>query len=86
MRGAVIRENARRIGLSQADRTKNSADQRNQELYEDRKETQARLERLKRPIALAKALYAVLDPSQKALADAQSGGIRRHHDPVLDTQ
>jgi hypothetical protein len=83
---AVMRENARRIRLSQADRAKIHPTNVIDELYADRRETQARLERLERLIPLAEALYAVLDPSQKALADAQFGGIRRHRDPVLDTQ
>lgn len=83
---AAMRENARRIRLSRADRAKIHQTNVIDELYSDRRETQARLERLDRIIPLAEALYAVLDPRQKALADTLFGGIRRHHEPVLDTQ
>ena len=83
---AAMQENARRIRLSRADRAKIHPTNVIDELYADRRETQARLERLERIIPLAEALYAVLDPSQKVLADTLFGGIRRRHDPVLDTQ
>jgi periplasmic protein CpxP/Spy len=83
---AAMRENAQRIRLSRADRAKIHQTNVIDELYTDRRETQARLERLERIIPLAEALYAVLDPRQKALADTMFGGIRRHHEPVLDTQ
>jgi LTXXQ motif family protein len=83
---AAMQENARRIRLSRADRAKIHPTNVIDELYADRRETQARLERLERIIPLAEALYAVLDPNQKVHADALFGGIRRHHDPVLDTQ
>ncbi len=83
---AAMRENARRIRLSRADRAKIHPTNVIDELYADRRETQARLERLERIIPLAEALYAVLDPGQKALADALFGGIRRHHGAVLATQ
>jgi len=83
---AAMQENARRIRLSRADLAKIHPTDVIDELYADRRETQARLERLERIIPLAEALYAVLDPHQKALADTLFGGIRRRHDPVLDTQ
>lgn len=83
---AAMRENARRVRLSRADRAKIHQTNVIDELYTDRRETQARLERLERIIPLAEALYAVLDPRQKALADTLFGGIRRQHEPVLDTQ
>jgi LTXXQ motif family protein len=83
---AGMRENARRIRLSRADRAKIHPTNVIDELYADRRETQARLGRLERIIPLAEALYAVLDPGQKALADALFGGIRRHHEAVLATQ
>jgi hypothetical protein len=83
---AAMRENARRIRLSRADRAKIHPTNVIDELYADRRETQARLERLERIIPLAEALYAVLDPSQKVLADALFGGIRRHHEAVLATE
>ena len=83
---AAMQENAQRIRLSRADRAKIHPTNVIDELYADRRETQARLERLERIIPRAEALYAVLDPHQRTLADALFGGIRRHHDPVLATQ
>jgi len=56
------------------------------ELYADRRETQARLERLERVIPVAEALFAVLTKDQKAEADMLFGGLLRRHEAALDTR
>jgi hypothetical protein len=82
---AAMRENARRIELSRADRAKIHPTNVIDELYADRRETQARLERLERVIPVAEALFAVLTKEQRAKADRLFGGILRHRGPILDT-
>ena len=81
---AAMRENARRIQLSRADRAKIHPTNVIDLLYADRRETQAQLERLERIIPPAEALLAVLTPHQKAKADALFGGLLRRHTPILD--
>jgi hypothetical protein len=83
---AAMRENAKGIRLSRADRTKIHPTNVIDELYSDRRETQAQLERLERIIPVAEALFAVLTADQKAKADALFGGLLRHHKPILDTR
>ncbi len=83
---AAMRENAKRIELSHADRAKIHPTNVIDELYSDRRETQAQLERLERIIPVAEALFAVLTADQKAKADAVFGGLLRHHKPILDTR
>ena len=82
---AAMRENAKRIELSRADRAKIHPTNAIDMLYADRRETQARLERLERVIPVAEALFAVLSKDQKATADRLFGGLMRHHRPILDT-
>ncbi len=82
---AAMRENAKRIELSRADRTKIHPTNAIDILYADRRETQARLERLERVIPVAEALFAVLNKDQKAAADRLFGGLMRRHAPMLDT-
>ena len=66
---AAMRENARLLRESAADRAKIHPTTIVDRLYTDRKMSQARLKRLERLIPLAEALYAVLSPRQKAKAD-----------------
>ena len=82
---AAMRENARRIALSRADRAKIHPTDVIDELYADRRETQARLERLERVIPVAEALFAVLSKDQRAKADRLFGGLMRRDTPILDT-
>jgi hypothetical protein len=81
----AMRDNAKRIQLSRADRAKIHPTNVIDELYADRRETQARLERLERIIPKAEALYAVLTADQKKKAEAIFGGLRRDHEAILDT-
>jgi hypothetical protein len=82
---AAMRDNAKRIELSRADRAKIHPTNVIDQLYADRRETQARLERLERIIPVAEALFAVLSKDQKATADRLFGGLMRRHRPILDT-
>jgi type II secretory pathway component PulM len=82
---AAMRDNARRIALSRADRAKIHPTDVIDELYADRRETQARLERLERIIPVAEALFAALSKDQRATADRLFGGLMRGHKPILDT-
>ena len=82
---AAMRENAKRVELSRADRAKIHPTDVIDILYADRRETQARLERLERVIPVAEALFAVLNKDQKATADRLFGGLMRRHWPILDT-
>jgi Spy/CpxP family protein refolding chaperone len=66
---AVMKENARLVHASAADRAKIHPTTVVDKLYADRKASQARLERLERVIPVAEALYAVLTPEQKAKAN-----------------
>lgn len=66
---AVMRENARLVRASAADRAKIHPTTIVDKLYADRRATQERLERLERVIPVAEALYAVLTARQKAVAD-----------------
>lgn len=83
---AAMRENARRIALSRADRAKIHPTNVIDELYADRRETQARLERLERVIPVAEALFAVLNKDQRAKADRLFGGLTRRDKAILDTR
>jgi hypothetical protein len=82
---AAMRDNAKRIELSRADRAKIHPTTVIDELYAERRETQAQLERLERIIPVAEALFAVLSKDQKAKADRLFGGLMRRHRPILDT-
>ena len=82
---AAMRENARRIALSRADRAKIHPTNAIDMLYADRRETQARLERLERVIPVAEALFAVLSKDQRTKADRLFDGLMRRHKPILDT-
>jgi hypothetical protein len=82
---AAMRENARRIQLSRADRAKIHPTNVIDLLYASRRETQAQLERLERIIPPAEALLAVLAADQKARADALFGGLMRRDRAIFDT-
>jgi hypothetical protein len=82
---AVMRENAKRVILSRADRAKIHPTNVIDELYAARRESQASTERLERVIPAAEALFAVLANEQKAKANLLFGDLRKRHEAVLDT-
>lgn len=65
----VMRENARLIRLSRADRAKIHPTDAIDGLYAARRQAQAEIKRLERVIPVAEALYAVLTKKQKAEAN-----------------
>jgi len=80
----IMRENARLLRASIADRAQIHRTTIVDKLYADRLEAQAQLKRLDRLIPVAEALYAVLTAEQKAKADAIFGRSRNLNDGTLD--